>query len=258
MLSLGHRYAHVPLAVLLLLLIVAAIAWLLERRVDGVWDSALRLAAPVPAAVAIVPGPAESGPAGPLPVKPPTALVTPAPPAPAPLASAPMPPAETPALPAVPGPPTAAPAPDERYALESGPFTSGEAADRLEDQLNRLGYATIRFRKQATTRLFVVTATGFASRDEARRAAAELGRGTVIETDEGPEVLLDRLPSLSEAIAAARPLRARDFDVRVEAETGPAVIYHIRYGQFGSQAAAQARSEELALLGVSPRVVKVR
>ncbi|MBI2467537.1 MAG: SPOR domain-containing protein [Candidatus Rokubacteria bacterium] len=128
-----------------------------------------------------------------------------------------------------------APPPNERYALESGPFTSGEAADRLEDQLNRLGYATVRFRKQATMRLFVVAATGFDSREEARRAAAELGRGTVIETGDGPEVLLDRLPWLGEAVAAARPLRARGFEVRVEAETGPAVIYHIRYGQFGSK-----------------------
>lgn len=250
MFSLGRRYAHVPLGALLLLLLVVTIAWLLERRVDGVWDSALRLATPVPAAVAIVPGPVEPAAAAPPPAVPP------------PAATAPAPPVEPPPLPAAfaaaPAPVPPAPPPDERYALESGPFTSGEAADRLEDQLNRIGYATVRFRKQATMRLFVVAATGFASREEARRAAAELGRGTVIEPGDGPEVLLERLPSLGEAVAAARPLRARGFEVRVEAETGPAVIYHIRYGQFGSQPAAQARSEELALLGVTARVVKVR
>lgn len=245
MLTLGRRYAHVPLGVLILLLIVATIAWLLERRVDGVWDPALRIAAPVPAAVAIAQAPVE-------------APSAPAPEAPASPATPPAPLAEAAALPPVPAAPPRAAPPEERYALESGPFTSAETADRLEDQLNRLGYATIRFRKQATTRLFVVAVTGFDSVREARRAAAEIGRGTLVEVDGAPEVLVDRLPSLGEAIAIARPLRARGFDVRVEGEVGPAVIYHIRYGQFGNQAAAQARSEELALLGVSARVVKVR
>jgi hypothetical protein len=36
------------------------------------------------------------------------------------------------------------------------------------------------------------------------------------------------------------------------------VIYHVRYGQFASQAGAEARVEELALFGLVSRVVKVK
>lgn len=155
-------------------------------------------------------------------------------------------------------PPAGAPGASEKYVLESGPFTSIEAADRLEDQLNHLGYATTRFRKQDVTRLYVVTATGFASSDEAERAARQLGRGAVVKAGGAPEVRVDRLPSLGEAIAVARPLRARGIEVRVSEGVSPTVIYHIRYGRFGKRADAEALSRDLARSGVKSRVVKVR
>lgn len=234
MITLGRRYTHVPLGLVSLLLIVVLIAWLLERRVDGVWDPAFRITAPVPVAV--------------------TLAAVPPPAAPAPPAE-PEPPAE-PAPVAAPPPP--APFPAERYVLESGPFLSAEAADRIEDQFNHLGYATIRFRKQEVRRVYVVTATGFASGRDAQRAAAEIGRGTMVESDQGIELMVERVPSLGEAIAAARPLRARGFEVRVDPDVSPTVIYHVRYGQFASQAAAEARGEDLALFGLVSRVVKVR
>ncbi len=146
----------------------------------------------------------------------------------------------------------------ENYVLESGPFTSLEAADRLEDQLNHLGYATTRFRKQDVTRLYVVTATGFASPEEAEHAARQLGRGTVVKAGGGAEVRVDRLPSLGEAIAVARPLRARGIEVRVSEGVSPTVIYHVRYGRFAKRADAEARSRDLTRSGVKSRVVKTR
>jgi hypothetical protein len=241
----------VPLGVVIVLLIVALIAWLLERRVDSVWDPALRIATPLPAAVTLTPGPpALAAAAVPEPVV--------APPAPAPLVvpARPPVPVEPPALP--PEPAAAPAAAVDRYVLESGPFTSADAADRIEDQLNRLGFSTVRFRKQEVRRFYVVAAVGFASARDARRAAAELGRGVVVDGEDGLELLIERLPSFHEAVAAGRSLRARGFDVRVEEELSPAVIYHLRYGQFDSQPAADARSGELALFGLSSRVVKVR
>lgn len=256
MLGLGRRYAHVPLGGVTLLLMIAVIAWLLEQRVDGVWDPALRIAAPVPTAVTIAPGPAESATApGPADAAtrevPEVAVLEPAA-SPPPVAAAPEPPRAPARAAALPPP-----APVERWALESGPFTAAESADRLEDQLNQLGYGTVRFRTQKVVRLYVVAATGFSSAPEARRAATELG-GTVVEADGRAELMLDRLPSLGEAIAVARPLRARGFEVQVAEEVGPAVIYHVRYGQFDGRAVAEARSEALALLGVQSRVVKVK
>ena len=146
----------------------------------------------------------------------------------------------------------------EKYVLESGPFTSLEAADRLEDQLNHLGYATTRFRKQDVTRLYVVTATGFASPEEAEHAARQLGRGAVVKAGGAAEVRVDRLPSLGEAIAVARPLRARGIEVRVSEGVSPTVIYHVRYGRFAKPADAEALSRDLARSGVRSRVVKIR
>lgn len=154
--------------------------------------------------------------------------------------------------------PARAPDTSEKYVLESGPFTALEAADRLEDQLNHLGYATTRFRKQDVTRLYVVTATGFASPDEAERAARQLGRGAVVRAGGAPEVRVDRLPSLGEAIAVARPLRARGIEVRVSEGVSPTVVYHIRYGRFGKRADAETLSRDLARSGVKSRVVQIR
>jgi cell division protein FtsN len=242
----------VPLGLVSVLLVVAVIAWLLERQVDGVWDPALRIAGPVPVAVTIIPVPSGADAA----VRDTPAAVPEPPPAPAePPVRTPEPPPPLVEPPAV-APPAEPPA--ERFVLESGPFMASDTADRVEDQLNRLGFATVRFRKQEVRRLYVVAVVGFPSARDARRAAAELGRGPVVETEDGMEVQLDRLASLHEAIAVARAVRARGFEVRIEQDLSPAVIYHLRYGQFGSQAEAGARSDELALFGLSSRVVKVR
>jgi flagellar motor switch protein FliN/FliY len=229
-----------------MLLVVAIIALLLERQVE-VWDPAFRIAAPVPAAVtlATAASPAAAAPVEAVPV-PETAPPAPPPPPPAP-DIAPVAP-----------PPPAPVAPAERYALESGPFVSAEAADRIEDQLNHLGYATVRFRKQEVRRLYLVSVVGLPSTRDARRAAGEIGRGTVVEGEEGVVVQVDRLPSLGEAVVAARLVRARGFEVRVDEDLGPAVIYHVRYGQFPSQVEAEARGEELALFGLTGHVVKVK
>jgi hypothetical protein len=231
------RYTHVPLAVASVVVLTVVIAWLLVDRLVGPWSGWPRLTAPAPSVLAI--------PAGPDPGDSATASERP----PGSLAALP------PGVPAT--PPPVAPAP-ERYALESGPFPPGDAADQLERELNRLGHATVRFRKEDTTRLFVVTATGFASPDEARQAVRELGRGTVVEEAGIPEVVVGRHPSLAAAVAAARPLRARGFEVRVTEALAPSGLYHIRYGQFARRADAQAYGEALARRGIQSRVVKVR
>ncbi len=245
MLTLGRRYAHVPVGLVSMLLVIVLIAWLLERRVDGVWEAALRMAAPVPVAVTLAA------------VPPSVAAASPAPPADPPLAPAASAPAPAPVAPPSPAPP-AVPADPERYVLESGPFLTADAADRVEDQLNHLGYATVRFRKQEVRRLYAVIATGFAGVRDAERAAVDLGRGAVVDGADGVELVVDRAATLGDAIAAARPVRARGLEVRIEAGPRPVVIYHVRYGQFSTQAAAEARGEELALFGLVSRVVKIR
>jgi hypothetical protein len=228
------RYTHIPLAAASVVLLAVVLAWLLMDRLGGHWPRWPGLGAPSQSVVAI-PAVPEAG----------DLAVTERSPAGAP----------PPIAPAIPRAPVPAP---ERYALESGPFTPGETADRLERDLNRLGHQTVRFRKEDTTRLFVLTATGFASTDEARQAVKQLGRGTVVEEAGIAEVVVGRHPSLAEAVAAARPLRARGFEVRVNEALVPSGQYHIRYGQFARRADAQAYREALARRGIGSRVVKVR
>jgi hypothetical protein len=234
------RYTHVPLAAASVVVLVVAITWLLVDRLGGPGRGWLGLATPVPSVVAVPAAPdgppvsiapAERAPG----VNPPERPITSQPVALRP--SAPTP---------------------ERYALESGPFPPGEAVDQLEGELNRLGHATVRFRKEDTARLFVVTATGFGSSDEAHQALRELGRGTVVEEAGVSEVVLGRYPSLAGAVAAARPLRARGFEVRVSETLAPNSQYLVRYGQFDRRADAQAYREALARRGIRSRVVKVR
>src|SRR5262245_27136774 len=90
MMTLGRRYTHVPVGLLSVLLVVMLIAWLLERRVDGIWAAALRIAGPVPVAVTL---------AAPVPSGPPAAPVRPEAPPPAELvASEPPPPVPAPEI----------------------------------------------------------------------------------------------------------------------------------------------------------------
>jgi hypothetical protein len=107
-------------------------------------------------------------------------------------------------------------------------------------------------------RLYIVTVGGFTSVREARRATADLGRGTVVEGEDGVELQVERFLSFGEAIGTARSVRDRGYEVRVDEDLSPTVIYHVRYGQFPSQGAAEARVEELALFGLTSRVVKVK
>ena len=232
------RYTHVPLAAASVVVLVAVIGWLLVDRFGGPSPRWPGLATPRPSVVAIPAGPDTTESGG---VPPERAHGRPEPPA----SGAPV----TTRQPA---------SPPERYALESGPMPPGETADRVEGELNRLGHSTVRFRKEDTTRLFVITATGFASAEEARQAVRELGRGTVVEEAGVTEVALGRHPSLAAAVAAARPLRARGLEVRVSEALVPNGQYHIRYGQFARRADAQAYREALARRGITSRVVKVR
>jgi hypothetical protein len=231
---LGSRYSHVPLAAVCMLLVLAALTWLIIQRLDG-WDPPWETTPSIPAPI---PTTSDGSP-------------PPSPPLEPPIAAGPRP-----ARAALDQRLESAP-PVARFVIESGPFGSTEVADRMEERLNRLGHATIRFRQQDTTRLYVVSLTGFAAREEALETAQQLGRGSVMDGPDGPEVVVAQLHSLGEAVAAARPLRARGLDVRVTEALAPIVIYHLRYGRFARRADAQTLREELAREGIPGRVVSL-
>ena len=230
-----RRYSHVPLAAACMLLVIVAIGWLVVHRLDG-WDLPWQFGAPSPEVV-------------PLPSSEPSTT-------PPPLD---RPPATRPRSASAPTevPPETARAAPLVFVLESGPFGSPEVAEQMEDRLNRLGHTTVRFRQQDTTRLYVVSLTGFAAREEAVEAARLVGRGSVIDGPDGPEVTVAQLRSLGEAVAAARPLRDRGLDVRISEALAPTVLYHLRYGRFEQRGEAQALREELARNGIVGRVVSL-
>ena len=232
----GSRYAHVPLAAASVLLLLGVITGLVGHGVGG-WTLPWHFGPPAPGVLALAP----SGPEGtgsPADRRAPVAIPRPAPRAGERRAAALA--------------PAAAPL---RFVLESGPFASPEVADRMEEQLNRLGHATVRFRHQDLMRLYVVSLAGFAARDEALEAAQQARRGTVVDGADGPEVVVAQTRSLGEAVAAARPLRARGAEVRVTEALAPIVVYQLRYGRFDRRADAQTLREELARDGVASRVV---
>ena len=239
MLRFASRYTHVPLAVASVVLLLAAITWLLVRRMEG-WDSPWSLGAPAPGVVTLPATPPDAAPVVPDRRRTPSGRS----------------PAARPASTRDPG--GRVPGAVERYVLESGPYASPDGADEVEDRLSRLGHATVRFRKQDDHRLYVVTLSGFASREEATEATRLLGRGTVVDGAEPAEVVVSRLPSLGDAVAAARPLRARGFEVHVTEALAPTVIYHLRYGRFEKRADAQALHDELVRSGIRSRVVLVQ
>jgi hypothetical protein len=232
----GLRYAHVPLAALSVLLLLGVITGLMGYGVGG-WNLPWHFGPPAPGVVALAPSGPE-GTASPVDRRAPAAVPRVLPRAGERQAAA--------------REPVGAPL---RFVLESGPFASPELADRMEEQLNQLGHATVRFRHQDLMRLYVVSLTGFAARDEALEAAQQARRGTVVDGPDGPEVVVAQTRSLGEAVAAARPFRARGAQVRMTEALAPIVVYQLRYGHFGRRADAQTLREELARDGVASRVV---
>src|SRR5204863_5959315 len=195
-----------------------------------------RLAAPRPPA----PAPASAAPpALAAPAPPPAApeLVAaapaPSPPAPAPVAPAPAresvapaPAARAPSAPPAPAVQAPAAAPPKpaaaaRYALELGPFTTREEVERVELQLSRAGYATVRLRQRDTgAAVYAVLIERVPSAREARAVVATLreqgfGDAVVLGDGEPRGVRVGAPLPLRGAVQLAERVRAAGYRVRV-------------------------------------------
>jgi succinoglycan biosynthesis transport protein ExoP len=200
----------------------------------------------------------------------PPAEPAPTPPAP-PRESAPPPPASSltpaPVAPLAPVPPPAvvAPAPSgTRFAVEFGPFMTPEEAARIERQLSQAGYPTVRFRQQqAGTAVYAVVVEKVPSAREAQALVADLrDQGFADVTVQGDgEPLSVRVGAplpLRGAVQLAERIRAAGHQVRVAAQPGEAATFTIRHGNFATSEEAQAKSQELARLGLANQVVRVK
>jgi cell division protein FtsN len=150
-----------------------------------------------------------------------------------------------------------------RYALALGTFAVPEDAERVEAKLNQAGFSTVRFRQQATAKLFSVHIGPLKGPDEGQGIIERLhqegydstmlliGRG-------GATVRVGEATPLRTAVQVAEKLRAAGFSARVVTDPTRAGQVSLRHGNFASRGEAEAASREIARLGVPNEVIQIR
>jgi cell division protein FtsN len=159
-------------------------------------------------------------------------------------------------------PPAPAP-PPVRYALALGTFAVADDAERVETKLNQAGFSTVRFRQQASAKLFSVHVGSLKDADEGQATVERLQREgygpvAVLTGRSGPTVRVGDAMPLRTAVQLAEKLRAAGLDARVVAEATHAGQVSLRHGNFASRDEAEAASREVARLGVPNEVIQIR
>jgi cell division protein FtsN len=149
-----------------------------------------------------------------------------------------------------------------RFAVAFGPFASAAEAERVERTLIRAGHETLRTRGDAGPTLYAVLIERVASAAEARAMVNVLREQGLEATVAGepPVVRVGDPRPLRGAVETAARVRKAGYQVRVAAQPGGGGAgYTIRHGSFATRDEAEARSRQLARLGVpAPQVVPVR
>ncbi len=172
--------------------------------------------------------------------------------------------AERPVTATAPAPTRQSPVVSEpRYALEFGPFSTAEDAERIERQLNSAGFPTVRFRQQGGGSLYGVFIERLPSLSEAQATIERLKAGgfaqaVVIGNGESLSIRVGEPAPLRTAVQVAEKLRAAGHKVRVAVQPGEALNLTIRHGNFASEDEARTRSQDLVRQGLENRVVRVK
>jgi hypothetical protein len=150
-----------------------------------------------------------------------------------------------------------------RFAVEFGPFLTPVEAERTERQVNQVGYQTVRFRQQTGAGLYGVFVEHLSGPREAQALVKTLGgqgfpAASVLDTGETLRVRVGDALLLRGAVQLGEGLRAKGYQVRVEAQPGEAQTFVIRHGNFGSREEAETRGGELARLGLPNYVVRAK
>jgi cell division protein FtsN len=149
-----------------------------------------------------------------------------------------------------------------RFAILYGPFASTADAERVERALIRAGHQTVRTRRDPGPTLYAVLIERVASEAEAHAIVTALReRGVAEATVASTDPLVVRvgdLRPLRGAVELAERVRQAGYRVRVAAQDSGRVAYVVRHGRFATRDEAEARSRELARLGVpAAQVVQV-
>jgi hypothetical protein len=186
----------------------------------------------------------------------------------------PVEPAAPPSPPAEPAPIVEAPAAPpkrsaaatparHRFAVELEPLFTGPDAERVERQLNQAGYQTVRFRREVTgAAVYAVVVDRVAAADAQAVVAALRDLGFVDVGIQGAgDALSVRVSTplpLRGAVLLAQRLRTGGHHVRIAKETGTAVFFVVRHGNFASRREAETTGRALEGLGLPNQTVQVR
>jgi len=147
--------------------------------------------------------------------------------------------------------------------VEFGPFASASDAEQVERQLSQAGHQTVRFRQQTGATLYGVLLERVPTARDAQQIVSTLREqgfpeGMILGGGQPLSVRVGEPLALRGAVQLAERLRAQGHQVRVAAQSGEAVAYVIRHGNFTSRSDATARADELIKMGLPNRVVRVR
>ena len=150
-----------------------------------------------------------------------------------------------------------------RYALALGTFPLADDAERIEARLNQAGFSTVRFRQQASAKLFSVLIPQVRDTDEAQAVVERLrqegfAQAVVLAAKDGLAVRVAHSLPLRTAVQTAEHLRGAGHDARVAGEASRAGHISLRHGNFATRQEAEAASREIARLGVPNEVIQVR
>jgi len=150
-----------------------------------------------------------------------------------------------------------------RYALALGTFPLADDAERIEARLNQSGFSTVRFRQQASAKLFSVLIPQIRDTDEAQAVVERLrqegfAQAVVLAAKDGLAVRVAYSVPLRTAVQTAEHLRGAGHDARVTGEASRAGHISLRHGNFATRQEAEAASREIARLGVPNEVIQVR
>jgi SPOR domain len=150
-----------------------------------------------------------------------------------------------------------------RYTLAVGTFAVTDDAVRVEARLNQAGFSTVRFRQQATAKLFSVQIGSLKDAEDGQATVERLQKAgyaaaLVPGGRSGATVRVGEATPLRTAIQVAEKLRTAGYDAHVVAEPARAGQVSLRHGNFASRGEAEAASREIARLGVPNEVIQIR
>ena len=150
-----------------------------------------------------------------------------------------------------------------RYALALGTFPLADDAERIEARLNQAGFSTVRFRQQASAKLFSVVIAQIRDTNEAQAVVEQLRQegfpqAVVLAAQDGLAVRVAQSLPMRTAVQTAEQLRGAGHDARVNGEASRAGHITLRHGNFVTRQEAEAASREIARLGVANEVIQLR